>query len=218
MAATGFPAGAASSCLCSCSQRCSGKAGKLRFFGEHAHLSCSRAFARFLAPLRETDWFVYSKRPFSGPKAVLAYLARYTHRVAISNRRLIAADASGVTFTFKDYRIEAAGRYKRMTLEAGEFIRRFLIHVLPKGFHRIRHYGLLASGARAENLATLRILIALAAPASKRKQADKADTLAFAAPVRLCPCCGSLMLIAETFEGICRRRRTPSASIRIDTS
>jgi len=149
---------------------------------------------------------------------VLAYLARYTHRVAISNRRLIAADASDVTFTFKDYRIEGPGRYKRMTLETGEFIRRFLIHVLPRGFHRIRHYGLLASGARAENLATLRILIALAAPASKRKQTDKADALTFAAPVRLCPCCGGPMLIAETFEGSCRRRRTPSVSIRIDTS
>jgi len=194
------------------------KAGKLRFFGEHAHLADADAFAAFLTPLRKTDWFVYSKRPFSGPQAVLAYLARYTRRVAISNRRLIAADASGVTFTFKDYRIEGPGRYKRMTLETGEFIRRFLIHVLPKGFHRIRHYGLLASGARAENLATLRTLIALAAPASKRKQADKTDALAFATPVRLCPCCGSPMLIAETFEGICRRRRTPSTSIRIDTS
>jgi hypothetical protein len=194
------------------------KAGKLHFFGEHAHLAGADAFAAFLTPLRKTDWFVYSKRPFSGPKAVLAYLARYTHRVAISNRRLIAADASDVTFTFKDYRMEGPGRYKRMTLETGEFIRRFLIHVLPKGFHRIRHYGLLASGARAENLATLRILIALAAPASKRKQAGNADALALAAPALLCPCCGSPMLIVETFEGRCRQRRTQPASIRIDTS
>jgi putative transposase/transposase-like zinc-binding protein len=116
------------------------KAGKLRFFGEHAHLADADAFAAFLTPLRKTDWFVYSKRPFSGPQAVLAYLARYTHRVAISNRRLIAADTSGVTFTFKDYRIEGPGRTKRMTLETGEFIRRFLIHVLPRGFHRIRHF------------------------------------------------------------------------------
>jgi hypothetical protein len=194
------------------------KAGKLRFFGEHAHLACAHAFARFLVPLKETDWFVYSKRPFSGPKSVLAYLARYTHRVAISNRRLTAADARGVTFTFKDYRIEGPGRYKRMTLETGEFIRRFLIHVLPKGFHRIRHYGLLASGARADNLATLRILIALTAPASKRKQADKADLLAPAAPVRLCPCCGAPMLIVETFEGSCRRRRPAPVPAGIDTS
>jgi Putative transposase len=103
------------------------KAGKLRFFGEHAHLASADAFARFLAPLRKTDWFVYSKRPFSGPKAVLAYLSRYTHHVAISNRRLVAADSRGVTFKYKDYRIEGPGRYKKMTLETGEFIRRFLI-------------------------------------------------------------------------------------------
>jgi hypothetical protein len=105
-----------------------------------------------------------------------------------------------------------------MTLETGEFIRRFLIHVLPKGFHRIRHYGLLASGSRADNLATMRILIAMAAPAPKRKQADKADALAVAAPVRLCPCCGSPMLIVETFEGSCRRRRLAPAGSRFDTS
>jgi Putative transposase/Transposase zinc-binding domain len=194
------------------------KAGKLRFFGEQAHLAGADAFATFLAPLKKTDWFVYSKRPFSGPKAVLAYLARYTHRVAISNRRLIAADASGVTFAYKDYRIEGPGRYKKMTIETGEFIRRFLIHVLPKGFHRIRHYGLLASGSRANNLATMRILIAMAAPASERKQTDKADVLAFAAPVHLCPCCGSPMLIVETFEGSCRRRRLAPAGARFDTS
>jgi Putative transposase/Transposase zinc-binding domain len=114
------------------------KAGKLRFYGEHAHLSGADALARFLAPLKKTKWFVYSKRPFSGPKAVLSYLARYTHRVAISNRRLVAADEKNVTFTFKDYRIEGPGRYKTMTLAAEEFIRRFLIHVLPRGFHRIR--------------------------------------------------------------------------------
>ena len=137
------------------------KAGKLRFFGEHAHLASADAFAAFLAPLKKTKWFVYSKRPFSGPKTVLAYLSRYTHRVAISNRRLIAADKTGVTFKYKDYRIEGPGRYKTMTLETGEFIRRFLTHVLPKGFHRIRHYGLLASGARADNLATMRILLAM---------------------------------------------------------
>ena len=194
------------------------KAGKLRFFGEQAHLAGAGAFATFLAPLKKTDWFVYSKRPFSGPKAVLAYLARHTHRVAISNRRLVAADASGVTFAYKDYRIEGPGRYKKMTIETGEFIRRFLIHVLPKGFHRIRHYGLLASGSRANNLATMRILIAMAAPASERKQTDKADALAFAAPVHLCPCCGSPMLIVETFEGSCRRRRLAPAGARFDTS
>ena len=113
------------------------KAGKLQFFCEHAHLSETRAFAGFLAPLKKTRWFVYSKRPFAGPKAVLAYLARYTHRVAISNRSLIAADETSVTFKVKDYRIEGPGRYTTMTLEVAEFIRRFLLHVLPKGFHRI---------------------------------------------------------------------------------
>jgi hypothetical protein len=119
-------------------------AGKLTFFGEHAHLADEKAFAAFLAPLKRTCWFVYSKRPFAGPKAVLAYLARYTHRVAISNGRLIAADATSVTFKVKDYRVEGPGRYATMTLATHEFIRRFLIHVLPKGFHRIRHYGPLA--------------------------------------------------------------------------
>jgi hypothetical protein len=194
------------------------KAGKLRFFGGYARLAGADAFATFLAPLKKTDWFVYSKRPFSGPKAVLCYLARYTHRVAISNRRLIAADGRGVTFTYKDYRIEGPGRYKTMTLDMGEFIRRFLIHVLPKGFHRIRHYGLLAGGSRADNLATMRILIAMAAPASARKQASKAEAPAVAPPVRICPCCGARMLIIETFEGRCRRRRPAPARFGIDTS
>jgi hypothetical protein len=151
------------------------KAKKLRFFGDHAYLASTEAFAAFLAPLKKTKWFVYSKRPFSGPKAVLAYLARYTHCVAISNRRLIAADGRGVTFTYKDYRIEGPGRYKTMTLETAEFIRRFLIHVLPKGFHRIRHYGLLASGARADNLSLMRTLLAMAMPLSNATHANKAD-------------------------------------------
>ena len=116
-------------------------AGQLRFYGAHAALVGAKAFAAYLAPLKRTRWFVYAKRPFAGPKAVLAYLSRYTHRVAISNRRLIAADTNTVTFKVKDYRIEGPGRYTTMTLDAHEFIRRFLIHVLPKGFHRIRHYG-----------------------------------------------------------------------------
>jgi len=123
-------------------------AGKLRFFGQHARLADADAFAAFLAPLRTTRWFVYAKRPFAGPQAVLAYLSRYTHRVAIANSRLIAADDDGVTFTWKDYRFEGRDRHKTMTLAPDEFIRRFLLHVLPKSFHRIRHYGLLASAAR----------------------------------------------------------------------
>jgi hypothetical protein len=114
-------------------------AGRLQFFGPQAALADTNAFAAFLLPLRRSQWVVYSKKPFGGPQAVLAYLARYTHRVAISNRRLIAADQTGVTFKYKDYRIEGPERHKTMTLATGEFIRRFLMHVLPKGFHRIRH-------------------------------------------------------------------------------
>ena len=132
-------------------------AGRLQFFGSHAHLADAKAFAAFLAPLSKKRWFVYAKRPFAGPKAVLAYLSRYTHRVAISNSRLIAVDQRSVTFKVKDYRIEGPGRYTTMTLDAGEFIRRFLIHVLPKGFHRIRHYGLFASANRAETIARVKV-------------------------------------------------------------
>src|SRR5260221_10897065 len=133
-------------------------AGRLRFVGELIHLVDADAFAAYLAPLRKTRWFVYSKRPpellskGAGPAAVLAYLSRYTHRVAISNRRLISADDKDVTFKWKDYRVEGRDRYKTMTLATGEFIRRFLIHVLPKGLHRIRHYGLFANGSRPENV------------------------------------------------------------------
>src|SRR3982075_1628453 len=116
-------------------------AGRLQFLGSHAHLADAKTFAAFLAPLSKKRWFVYAKRPFAGPRAVLAYLSRYTPRVAISNHRLIAVDRRSVTFKVKDYRIEGPGRYTTMTLDVGEFIRRFLIHVLPKGFHRIRHYG-----------------------------------------------------------------------------
>src|SRR5487761_2571703 len=137
------------------------RAGRLKFFGVHARLDNIRAFKAYLAPLRKIDWVVYAKRPFGGPRAVLAYLSRYTHRVAISNRRLITADHTGVTFKFKDYRIEGPGRYTTMTLSTHEFIRRFLMHVLPGGFHRIRHYGLLASGTRAANIARARQLLAV---------------------------------------------------------
>src|SRR3989441_699265 len=123
-------------------------AGRLSFFGDYAHLDDAQAFAAYLAPLRRSEWVVYSKRPFGGPEAVLAYLSRYTHRVAIANSRLIALDDKGVTFKWKDYRIEGRDRYKVMTLATHEFIRRFLIHVLPGGFHRIRHYGLFANPSR----------------------------------------------------------------------
>jgi hypothetical protein len=192
-------------------------AGQLTFYGAHAALGDAKAFAAYLAPLKRTRWFVYAKRPFAGPKAVLAYLSRYTHRVAISNRRLIAADAKTVTFKVKDYRIDGPGRYKSMTLDAHEFIRRFLIHVLPKGFHRIRHYGLLASGVKADNLVLARKLLNVTASAPEPEQAAAdPDT-----PDRLCPCCSSAMRIIEVFEAgeLPRHRPTMrSAAIRIDTS
>jgi hypothetical protein len=189
------------------------EAGRLAFFGEHARLTDNDAFAAFLKPLKTTRWFVYAKRPFAGPKAVLAYLSRYTHRVAISNRRLIAADATSVTFKVKDYRIEGPGRYTIMTLATGEFIRRFLIHVLPKGFHRIRHYGLFASGTKSDNLARMRELLAVAPP-PQEPTADTANT-----PPKPCPCCGSPMRIIEVFEPGCRPRHQPTPAIlRIDTS
>jgi len=196
-------------------------AGKLQFFGSHAHLAQSEAFAAVLAPLRKTRWFVYSKRPFAGPKAVLAYLSRYTHRVAISNSRLIALDNGRVTFKVKDYRTDGPDRYKTMTLDAAEFIRRFLIHVLPKGFHRIRHYGLFANGSRAEFLARARELLAASAhraetDAPAQDNAQEPNVLALP-----CPCCGGRMIIIETFERGSQPRYRPSASrvaIRIDTS
>ena len=187
------------------------KGGKLVFYNHLAHLADAAAFADCLEPLKAKKWHVYAKPPFGGPKAVLAYLARYTHRVAISNRRLISADATGVTFKFKDYRIEGPGRYKTMTVHPHEFIRRFLIHVLPKGLHRIRHYGLLANGQREANLAMARTLLRVKTidPADdhlRRAQDCGAAADAPAVLPRPCPCCGARMIIIETFEGVCQPR------------
>jgi hypothetical protein len=175
-------------------------AGKLQFFGEHAHLAAADAFAAFLAPLKTTRWFVYAKRPFAGPQAVLAYLARYTHRVAIANSRLIAADENGVSFKWKDYRFAGRDRYKTMTLAPHEFIRRFLIHVLPKGFHCIRHYGLLASAARRANIARVRELLAAPAPPTRPEPTTRAAATAPADHRPPCPCCGGRMIVVATFE------------------
>src|SRR5712675_2159420 len=136
-------------------------AGRLQFFGDLARLADEAAFKAYLAPLRKINCVVYAKEPFAGPRQVLRYLSRYTHRIAISNRRLLSADENGVTFKYKDYRIEGPARYKTMTLATDEFIRRFLIHVLTKGFHRIRDYGLLANGNRSENIAHARELLAV---------------------------------------------------------
>jgi hypothetical protein len=179
------------------------RAGELKFFGEHAKFSEADVFAEWLRPLRKIDWVVYAKRPFAGPEAVLDYFARYTHRVAIANSRLIALEEKGVTFKFKDYRAKGRCRYGRMTLPVEEFMRRFLLHVLPRGFHRIRHYGLLANAARVENLARARELLAaplsplIAVPVrvgAHGPQEESADN------DRTCPCCGAPMVIIETFE------------------
>jgi hypothetical protein len=191
---------------------------QLQFFGHHAALADVRAFATYLAPLRKTEWVVYSKRPFGGPQAVLAYLSRYTHRVAISNSRLIACDEAGVTFKWKDYRASGHERAKVMTLTSGEFIRRFLIHVLPSGFHRIRHYGLFASSKRAENIARARQLLAVPKPQSKSAAAGTADGNEPQTRSHPCPCCGGRMIIIEIFERGYSPRTRPAPVIRIDTS
>jgi len=185
------------------------EAGQLQFFNHLGPLDDTKAFTDLLAPLRKTGWVVYAKKPFAGPEAVLAYLSRYTHRVAISNRRLIAFDGRSVTFKWKDYRASGKQRYKTMTLAAGEFIRRFLIHVLPHRFHRIRYYGLFANGGRSENLARARQLLSVPAPADEPDtQTDNpADVLS-----QPCPCCGGPMIVIETFEpGHPQRRYAPRA-------
>ena len=197
--------------------------GRLQFFNAHAGLTDKRTFKRFLAPLRRIDWVVYRKVPFGGPEQVLRYLSRYTHRVAISNRRLVAADDGGVSFRWKDYRIEGPERWKTMTLAAGEFIRRFLIHVLPKRLHRIRHYGLFANGSRVANLARARELPgvqALAAEVTPEPVATPEPEQPTALP-RPCPCCGGRMIVIEVFARGCtpRHRATPKPPlIKIDTS
>jgi hypothetical protein len=174
------------------------QSGQLKFFGEHAALAEARAFADWLAPLRRCEWVVYAKRPFAGPEAVLAYLSRYTHRVAISNSRLVALDARGVTFRWKDYRAKGQTRPKTMTLDADEFMRRFLLHVLPGGFQRIRHYGLLANGSRRANLAQVRALLqvpAVATPATAEVAAEHDPT----PPRFVCWHCGAAMAVREVF-------------------
>ena len=193
-------------------------AGRLAFLGDLAPLAEKCALDAALAPLRCSDWFVYAKRPFAGPQAVLAYLARYTHRVAISNSRLIRLADKGVTFKWKDYRFQGRDRLKTMTLDAAEFIRRFLLHVLPSGFHRIRHYGLFAGTCRARNIERVRQALAASEGAPQRSRAEAGREAEDVAPARRCPCCGGRMIIVETFEGP-RPARSPSPSrIRIDTS
>jgi hypothetical protein len=195
-------------------------AGRLAFFGELDGLHNRTAFAAYLAPLRKKNWFVYAKPPFAGPEAVLAYLARYTHRVAISNSRLIGLDERGVTFRFKDYHRDGRARYRTMTLAPDEFIRRFLLHVLPKGFHRIRHYGLLASAACKASIARARQLIAAPAPSietpAEHDDAGNTGTVAEHRPP--CPCCGGRMIIVETFEPDGAPRGPPSPEAGVGTA
>lgn len=174
------------------------RAGQLTFFGDLAELTSADTFTAWLAPFRKSEWVVYAKPPFGGPEAVLAYLSRYTHRVAISNARLVSADAQTVAFRWKDYRIKSGDRQKVMRLATPEFIRRFLIHVLPDGFHRIRHYGLLASATRKANIRTIRALLCVERPDQAPASGPNAEII----PLTLrepCPCCGGPMRIIEIF-------------------
>jgi len=190
------------------------KAGKLRFFGDHADLTDQDAFDTFLKPLCKIDWVVYAKEPFAGPKSVLAYLSRYTHRIAISNSRLIRFDAHSVTFRVKDYRLKGAGRHTTMTLAISEFIRRFLIHVLPRGQHRIRHYGFFGNGNRAANIARIRRLLGAKTPGPDRANDDSpGDT---DEPPRVlalpCPCCGGQLIIIDTIAPAQHPRAPPTTA------
>jgi hypothetical protein len=185
--------------------------GLLRFFGEHAALARPTEFAAWLAGLKKREWVVYAKRPFAGPEAVLAYLSRYTHRVAISNSRLISMDGRGVTFRWKDYRAKGATRKKVMTLEAGEFMRRFLQHVLPRGFHRIRYYGLFANSGRRENIERARRLLLVvpdALPASSEEEAPQPRSSPF-----VCPDCGAEMIVVDVVARTLPIRAPPALRI-----
>jgi hypothetical protein len=193
-------------------------AGHLQFFGNKTALADPKAFNDLLAPLRRTEWVVYAKRPFAGPQAVLAYLSRYTHRVAIANSRLVAFDDAGVTFKWKDYRAEGRERGKLMTLAVDEFIRRFLIHVLPSGFHRIRHYGLFANGSRADNIARARQLLHIIEPHTQSADTGCAGDGEPQPSSYPCPCCGGRMIVIEIFERGCTPRHRPTQRIRIDSS
>ena len=183
-------------------------AGLLR---EHAALADAKAFKAWLAPLRQCEWVVYAKRPFAGPQAVLAYLSRYTHRVAISNSRLLAMDERGVTFRWKDYRAKGKTRHKAMTLSPQEFMRRFLLHVLPGGFHRIRHYGLLANGHRRDNLALARELLQVMQPPSAESAESADDTFTAPAPTFVCAHCGRAMVVLQVFLRGCSIRAPPAS-------
>ena len=182
--------------------------GQLQFFADHAYLNDTNAFADFLDPLRKIDWVVYAKRPFAGPEAVLTYLSRYTHRIAISNRRLVAFDERGVTFRCKDYRSKKANPWKSMTLETDEFLRRFLLHVLPSGFHRIRHYGLLANARRQQKLDIARTLLQCQAQSEKEGDDATDQNTQDNPPVFSCRQCGEPLIVVEILTP-CHHARAP---------
>jgi len=191
------------------------RAGKLQFFGDNAGLADPKSFARWLAPLRKIEWVVYAKRPFAGPEAVLAYLSRYTHRVAIANSRLVAMDERGVTFKWKDYRDKGnpdRPRHKTMTLTADEFMRRFLLHVLPGGFHRIRHFGLIANNGRKEKLVLVRELLRVASctPVPEGQGDGVPDEPM--RPAFVCAHCGTQLVVLESFLRGQSIRAPPSAT------
>jgi Putative transposase/Transposase zinc-binding domain len=194
------------------------QAGCLQFFADQAVLAEPAAFQARLAALRKIEWVVYAKRPFGGPDAVLAYLSRYTHRIAIANSRIVAFDGERVTFKWKDYRAQGDTRHKLMTLDADEFIRRFLIHVLPDGFHRIRHYGLFANGNRTANIALARRLLGLPDPAPSSEEGGGAEDDLGHQEWNSCPCCGGRMIIIETFAPGRQPRQWPIPSVGLDSS
>ncbi len=179
-------------------------AGELQFYSRHSALMDPSKFKEYIAPVHKIDWVVYAKRPFAGPRSVLAYLSRYTHRVAIANSRLLAADEKKVTFKWKDYRKAYSERPGTLTLDTPEFIRRFLLHVLPDGFHRIRHYGMLANTTRAASVALARELLCVPEPAPSTEQSEKEVV-----PVFVCRTCGEPMKVIEVFECSYEARAPP---------
>jgi hypothetical protein len=176
-------------------------ADELQFFADLSKLKHANAWRAYLAPLRKSEWVVYAKKPFAGPQQVLAYLARYTHRVAISNSRLLDLDATHVSFRWKDYRQNGRHRSKVMRLDVGEFMRRFLLHVLPTGFHRIRHYGVFANGHRADKLELCRRALNVPSPRTAHANSDNIGTTSSDHEPPPCPCCGGRMIVIETFDG-----------------